>query len=87
MAGRDEVDCPRAKTWMTPCIARDGHTALSYPRLDCIGCGTRPRQLLLDLSERHKPARLYRQTKDPKTCADTLARMVAEYVDGKDQES
>jgi hypothetical protein len=69
---------------MTPCIARDGSTALSdhddiWP-LTCVGCSANPRELLLDLSERYEPARRYRQTHDPVNAADTLARMVKEYV-------
>jgi hypothetical protein len=73
---------------MTPCIARDGATALDdadaadpEQRRECVGCGADPRELLLDLSERYPPARRHRQTHDPKACADTLTRMVAEYVE------
>jgi hypothetical protein len=40
-----EVDCPRAKTWMTPCIARDGHLALSDDDWVCVGCSAKPREL------------------------------------------
>lgn len=81
-----DVDCPRAKTWMTPCIARDGATALDDPHAiqpECVGCGADPRELLFDLGERYEPARRYRQTHDPRNCADTLTRLVAEYVEGK----
>jgi hypothetical protein len=82
-ATRNEIDCPRAKTWMTPCIARDGATALDDPHARvpvCVGCGSEPRALLLDLSERYELARRYHQTHDPRACADTLTRLVAEYV-------
>jgi hypothetical protein len=75
---RDEINCPRAKTWMTPCIARDGHTALDGAR--CVGCGTKAVQALKDLSERYEPARRYLQTKDPDTAADRLTEMVVAYV-------
>lgn len=82
-----DIDCPRAKTWMTPCVARDGATALSdhddIRPLTCIGCSADPRQLLLDLSERYEPARRYRQTHAPVNCANTLRRLVAEYVEAK----
>jgi hypothetical protein len=89
VATRAEIDCPRAKTWMTPCIARDAATALDdspkppakYRSPQCVGCGADARELLLDLSERYEPARRYRQTHDPVACADTLTRMVAEYVE------
>jgi hypothetical protein len=35
-----QLTCPREKTDMTPCLARDGHLALSYryDRSMCIGC-------------------------------------------------
>jgi hypothetical protein len=77
---------------MTPCIARDGATALDdaprpplrYRPPECVGCGANPRKLLLDLSERYEPARRYRQSHDAKNCADILARMVAEYVNRPD---
>lgn len=90
-AGRNEIDCPRAKTWMTPCIARDGSLALYGPdpndstqRRGCVGCDADPRQLLLDLGDRYQPARRYRQTHDPVACADTLTRLVGEYVGQKE---
>ena len=80
-----DIDCPRAQTWMTPCIARDGHLALSNwddsVPLTCVGCYADPCELLLDLSERYEPARRHRQTHAPKQCADLLARFVAEYVE------
>ena len=37
------VGCPRARTDMTPCIARDGHTALDGS--ECVGCGRQPHGL------------------------------------------
>jgi hypothetical protein len=43
-----QVGCPRAKTDMTPCIARDGSVALaesSYAQT-CVGCDVSPRLLL-----------------------------------------
>ena len=92
MTDRNEIDCPRAKTWMTPCIARDGSTALSDLPLDaseistaftCVGCGADPRVLLKDLAERHKPARRFVQTKDPVLAADRLTEQVAAYVESK----
>lgn len=32
-----ELRCPREKTFMTPCIARDGQTAVTVGGL-CVGC-------------------------------------------------
>ena len=40
-----EVDCPRAKTFMTPCVARDGGLAVADDHL-CVGCRRRPTDLL-----------------------------------------
>jgi hypothetical protein len=75
---RNEINCPRAKTWMTPCIARDGHTALDGAR--CVGCGMKAVEALNNLSKRYEPARRYVQTEDPDTAADRLTEMVAAYV-------
>jgi len=83
---RDEVNCPRARSWMTPCVARDGALAIDdpgAPRPVCVGCGSEPRALLRDLAERYEPARRHLQTQDPGACADTLTRMVAEYLDAE----
>lgn len=42
------VGCPRAKSDMTPCVARDGHTAQADdgPR---VGCGANAADLLTEL--------------------------------------
>jgi hypothetical protein len=37
-ADRNEVVCPRERSSMTPCVARDGHTAKSDD-YRCVGCG------------------------------------------------
>lgn len=88
MTTHAEIQCPRERTLMTPCIARDGATALYDPDPDdpkqkrgCVGCGADPRQLLVELGERYEPARHYRQTHDPINCANTLTRLVAEFVE------
>ena len=74
---------------MTPCIARDGHTALADDSV-CVGCGAQPDKLLADLAERHEPARAYAKSRrqshgpgqagTPDQVADRLAEFVAEYV-------
>lgn len=38
---RDEVVCPREKSSMTPCVARDGHLAAADDH-HCVGCGISP---------------------------------------------
>jgi hypothetical protein len=79
----NDIDCPRARTEMTPCIARDGSTALADPpKPVCVGCGAEPRPLLRDLGERYAPAR----TATPGSAgqaADLLAEHVKAYVSGK----
>jgi hypothetical protein len=42
------VGCPRAKTDMTPCVARDGRLACADNGV-CVGCGEHPADLLLAL--------------------------------------
>jgi hypothetical protein len=80
---RNEINCPRAKTWMTPCIARDGNTALADPPQPvCVGCGEDPHQLLAQLAERY-PAAGGGQPQDPDAAADRLTECVAAYVGAK----
>lgn len=82
MADRNEIDCPRAATWMTPCIARDGATALADPTLPvCVGCGQTPRALLADLAERYEPARGAVELAGADVAADALTVHVAAYVE------
>lgn len=76
----DVIGCPRAKTWMTPCISRDGSTALDNTGA-CVGCGEEPWALLLDLGRRYPPAREYFGMTSPDQCADVLTKMVRAYVD------
>lgn len=43
----EHVGCPRAGSDMTPCVARDGHTACEdEPEALCVGCGSSPNALL-----------------------------------------
>jgi hypothetical protein len=44
----NHVGCPRAKTDMTPCVARDGHLAADDTGL-CVGCAAHPANLLTNL--------------------------------------
>jgi hypothetical protein len=43
------VDCPRAKTDMTPCVARDGNIATFTEYGLCVGCDYHPADLLTEL--------------------------------------
>ena len=45
----EHVGCPRAKSDMTPCVARDGRTAEADDRC-CVGCGENPADLLTALA-------------------------------------
>lgn len=74
-----EVSCPRARSWMTPCIARDGSAALAED--ECVGCSERPLNLLLDLARSYAPAR-EGAPGDQSEAADLLQRHVADYVRG-----
>jgi hypothetical protein len=42
------IGCPRARTDMTPCVARDGRLACADDGL-CVGCDADPAALLVDL--------------------------------------
>lgn len=46
-----QVVCPREQSFMTPCIARDGHTALADDGV-CVGCGADPGPLLIEIAEK-----------------------------------
>lgn len=42
---RGEVACPRERSFMTPCVRRDGHLAVADSGV-CVGCGSSPTALL-----------------------------------------
>jgi hypothetical protein len=71
---------------MTPCIARDGASALCESgergaEADvCVGCGIDSRDALHQLAEKFPPAKHYMQTKDRERCAIRLRELVAAYV-------
>lgn len=44
----DAIGCPRAKTDMTPCVARDGGLAADDDGM-CVGCRADPAELLTAL--------------------------------------
>jgi hypothetical protein len=44
----DRVGCPRAKTDMTPCVARDGAPAADEDG-ECVGCGAHSADLFKEL--------------------------------------
>jgi hypothetical protein len=71
----NHVGCPRARTDMTPCIARDGCLALTDDG-HCVGCNARPARLLTELrpKERHWRGTLAEQ-------ADRLSSLVRELTE------
>lgn len=74
------VGCPRAKSDMSPCIARDGHLALAGSpesgRRDCVGCGRTPASLLTELAQVYPPAAHTEGSPDPEMVADRLTELV-----------
>jgi hypothetical protein len=78
-----DIDCPRAKTWMTPCVARDGRTAVADDGM-CVGCNVDPGLLLVQLGDRWLGAAVYDVL--PLTAADAadaLTVEVAAYIASK----
>lgn len=78
----DHVGCPRAKSDMTPCIARDGALALADDGV-CVGCGGEPRPLLIELADAYRPAADDLHLADPKRVADMLKHHVRSATDGR----
>ena len=72
-----EVSCPRERSPHTPCIARDGHSALADDDV-CVGCGDYPGFLLGELADRM--AATLPPAKTPAAQADVLAALVRRYV-------
>lgn len=78
------VGCPWAKSDMTPCLARDGHLALSSGQgRVCVGCGNKPTFLIGDLAKEYPPARemIHVSGMDPVMDADTFQRLAHEATD------
>ena len=65
----EHVGCPRARTDMTPCIARDGASALDDSG-ECVGCGAQPETLLIEIHAEQTDAG------KPKNQATRLANLV-----------
>lgn len=75
-----DIDCPRAKTWMTPCIARDGSSALADDDV-CVGCGIHPLSAIDDL--RSRPGYVMSrsiQIVNMDDAANALRDLVSDYV-------
>ena len=49
---RNEVQCPRETSPMTPCVARDGKLAVADAGV-CVGCGHRPTKLVQAFEDQH----------------------------------
>lgn len=74
------VTCPRAKSAMTPCIARDGRLALDDVTMECVGCSAQPKALMDDLAKRYPPAKAHLSSNNSLTLADRFRDRVAEYI-------
>jgi hypothetical protein len=75
------INCPRARTWMTPCVARDGSLAVADDGV-CVGCGADPEELLHELATRYPKAGSYTPS-GAREAAAALKLYVAEYVEAK----
>jgi hypothetical protein len=51
---REDLQCPREKSEMTPCVARDGDSAMTMAGLMpiCVGCEASVTELLVSEKER-----------------------------------
>lgn len=75
----DHVGCPWARSSESPCVARDGRTALAGPgETVCVGCGNDPAFLAEDLAEEYPAARELLTAGDPYEAADKFALTVRE---------
>ena len=72
------VGCPRARSDMTPCIARDGSLALADDGL-CVGCHAQPLALLTELAEAQSRQPESLQVVDAE--ANELQRLVREVTE------
>lgn len=52
-AARVVIDCPRAKSDMTPCAARDGNLAIVDDSCLCVGCEKNVADLFRELVSRY----------------------------------
>ena len=76
------VGCPRARSDMTPCVARDGHLALAdEPNAVCVGCGADPVVLLSELRTVLDPTAARYVIQYPKHAADRLTALVREVAE------
>lgn len=73
----EHVGCPRAATDMTPCVARDGSTAVADDET-CVGCGAHPAALLV---AQRDELELTGELSSPADTADELTLLVREATD------
>lgn len=72
----EHIGCPRAQSDMTPCIARDGASALADEG-DCVACYRRPADLLTELlDELDMPAASGPTRRSPPIAANRLRDLV-----------
>ena len=76
---RSQVSCPRERTFMTPCIARDGSLALADDKT-CVGCGVDPADELASLAKRYPPAGKVWVFTTADEVADAMPELVWAYI-------
>lgn len=81
------VGCPWARSDRTPCIARDGRSALDGGQVQvCVGCGNDVPFLIEDMAETYEPARVLLTAGDPVETADQFALLVREATEPREEE-
>jgi hypothetical protein len=76
----NHVGCPRAKSDMTPCVARDGRTACDDSG-ECVGCGASASALLIALQDALGQERTFVEAR--LDAADPLRDLVREATEPK----
>jgi hypothetical protein len=89
----EHVGCPRAKSDMSPCIARDGAVALTEPSdfgpAECVTCAGDPHGLLAELVTELSPHGVVESSPDPMTAgqaANSLRELVRRATDPNREE-
>lgn len=77
----NHVGCPRAKTDMTPCVARDGSIAVADDDGVCVGCGAGAVRLLNELTELVTGSLPEPRIQSPTAAADRLTEFVREVTE------
>jgi hypothetical protein len=77
MVTRVMVDCPRATSLMTPCVARDGDRVLNHLG-QCVHCGEHPANLLAKLAREYVDLRVQLE---PGAALEQVLQIAAVFLD------